>query len=322
MEPAGRCLMTESSDSNSLEAVQPATEWAGVLKDSLMGTIRGVGEVEHEVLELAESSLRGLLRTAGSISLEGVELTRDLLKETFSAVEEVSGGIIGSVSTLAKGFMGGLSTVGGGIFSVSGRAVHGVIQGVAQVGSDVGGMTAAAANFSLKTTRDLCQNVEDTAKTLATGGIDAAALTVGTTIQVTRGILIATVLGCKEVVCAVLPGTKPVEVRGTPLLTAAPATPAPEPRDLTGEAQTLRVEAQPPATVKVIDVPREEALPAEGEAPTVTEDASNGSVESAITASHPPLSARSTHAKKATSREKKAHPKTERSETAGPEEGS
>lgn len=291
--------MMESLNPKSLEAQPAPTEWSGVLKDSLMGTIRGVGEVEHEVMATVQSSLVDLLRTAGSISLEGVELTRDLLKETFSAVEEVGGGIIGSVSTLAKGFIGGLSTVGGGILSVSGRTVHGVIQGVAQVGSDVGGMTAAAANFSLKTTRDLFRNVEDTAKTLATGGIDVAALTVGATIQVTRSILIATVIGCKEVVCAVLPGTMPVEVRGTPLLTTGSATPAPKPQDPTGEAQTLRIEGQPPAAVEIIDVPQKEALPA-----------------------HPPSSARSTHAKKATSREKKVHPKTERSETVGPEKES
>ncbi|GKT10155.1 hypothetical protein [Desulforhabdus sp. TSK] len=317
--------MTEFTDSNSLEAVQPAAERASMLKESLLGTVRGVGEVEHEVMVTVQSSLTGLLRTAGSISLEGVELTRDLLKETFSAVEEVSGGVIGSVSTLAKGFIGGLSMVGGEILSVSGRTVHGVIHGVAQVGSGVGGMAAAAANFSLKTTRDLCRNAEDTAKTLATGGIDAAALTVGTTIHVTRDLLIATVLGCKEVVCAVLPGTMPVEARGTPLLTTGSATPAQEPQNPTGNAQTFRIEAQPPGTVKIIDVPQEEAFPAEpaeGEAPTVTVEASDESVEPAITASHPPSPARSTHAKKATSREKKVHPKTERSETAGPEETS
>ena len=69
------------------------------VKDGIIGSLRGLNEIEAEIVTLVRSTVANSLRATGDVSGQAVEITRDVMRGAISAAEDVGSGL--SVSTMS-----------------------------------------------------------------------------------------------------------------------------------------------------------------------------------------------------------------------------
>ena len=59
------------------------------VKDGLLSGLKGIGEIETQIVTLVRNTVSDTLKATGSVADETVNLTRSLLQGTFKAAAEV-----------------------------------------------------------------------------------------------------------------------------------------------------------------------------------------------------------------------------------------
>lgn len=117
-----------ASETNRLRNMNIGLGGAGkALKDGIVGTLRGINEIESEVVSLIGNTLSGAIRLTGAVATAGVAVTRDVVKGTLQATEEVAkaaiGGVLEGTCEIGKAVKGVLVGVVGEVKEVAGPAI-------------------------------------------------------------------------------------------------------------------------------------------------------------------------------------------------------
>lgn len=200
-------IMTEETTTSTVEGMtEGGIGKAGTtVKDGIVGSLKGLNEIEAEIVTLVRSTVSSTLQVTGSVASEGVNVTRDVLKGALSAAEEVGTGITMSTKSVAKGILMGVSDVGGDLVSVAGTTIRGAVKGASEIGSDVAIVARRTADGILEATKEIGGNLEQVAKEVVSGAVEAAGAIGTTTVSTAKGLLVGVVEGVKEVVSAALP---------------------------------------------------------------------------------------------------------------------
>ena len=82
------------------------------LKAGIIKGIRGLYEIEREVLNFAKNTLSDTLKATGSVVNESLEVSKDAARNSLKAAEQVGETLVGSTRKLSKGIVTGVADVG------------------------------------------------------------------------------------------------------------------------------------------------------------------------------------------------------------------
>lgn len=154
------------------------------VKEGIISSLKGINEIEAEIVSLVRNTVSDSLRATGSVANESISIIRDVLKGTIAATEEVGTGLTISAKSVAKGIVMGVSDVGGDIVTVASQTAQVAVRGAADVGADVAIVAKRVVDGAVEATKEIGGNVEEVAKVTVTGAIDAAG-----SIGLTAGLL-------------------------------------------------------------------------------------------------------------------------------------
>ena len=64
------------------------------VKDSIVGSVRGLHEIEAEIVSLVRHTLSDTVKATGAVASESVTVMSDVMKGTVQATEEVAQGLL------------------------------------------------------------------------------------------------------------------------------------------------------------------------------------------------------------------------------------
>ena len=93
------------------------------VKEGVVGSLKGLNEVETEIVNLVRSTVSQTLKATGEVAMDSVAVIRDVVTGALQATEEVGIGLIVSTKSVTKGVVLGVRDVGGDVLSVAHQAV-------------------------------------------------------------------------------------------------------------------------------------------------------------------------------------------------------
>ena len=96
---------------------------ASTVKQGVISSLRGLGEIEAEIVALVRNTVSGVLKNASDIALEATFVVRDVLKGAIGASEQVGTGLVIAVKNVIKGAVMGVGDAGGDVGAVVRQAV-------------------------------------------------------------------------------------------------------------------------------------------------------------------------------------------------------
>lgn len=175
------------------------------VKDGIIGSLKGINEIEAEIVTLVRDTVANSIRATGNVSSDLVTVTRDVVKGAIAATEEVGTGLTLSTKSVAKGVIMGVSDVGGDIITAASSTVRAAVQGAADVGADVGLVARRAIDGSIEAASEVGGNVIQVAQSAGNAAIEAAGSIGNTAVSAVREVLLGLVGGVKDVAGAALP---------------------------------------------------------------------------------------------------------------------
>src|SRR5712691_4076418 len=111
-----RCQMAEEvrTDAGIGESIGTA---GTAVKDGIVSSLKGVQEIETEIVNLVRSTVSDTLQATGSMASETVTVVRDVVKGTLQATEEAGTGLIVSTTNVTQGLVMGARDVGGDVLT-------------------------------------------------------------------------------------------------------------------------------------------------------------------------------------------------------------
>ena len=110
----------------------------GAVKDGMIRSLRGVNEIEAEMVSVVRSTVSDTLRATGSIADETVHVARDAILGALQATDQVGNGLVVTMKSVAKGVILGVSDVGGDAIQAASAITKAAVQGASELGSDIG----------------------------------------------------------------------------------------------------------------------------------------------------------------------------------------
>src|SRR5574337_151795 len=98
------------------------------VKDGIIQSLKGINEIEAEIVSLVRNTVSQSLRATGGVAGEAIGLTRDVVKGAIQATEEVGTGLVLSTKSVAKGVIMGVGDVGGDALSIAGQTVKAAVR--------------------------------------------------------------------------------------------------------------------------------------------------------------------------------------------------
>lgn len=80
--------MTEEKETTGPELQKAGT----TMKEGIVNSLKGINEVEAEIVTLARNTVSQTLRATGDVAKEGLSVTTDVVKGAIQATEEVGTG--------------------------------------------------------------------------------------------------------------------------------------------------------------------------------------------------------------------------------------
>jgi len=103
------------------------------VKDGLVQSLKGIEEIESEIVSMVRQTVSDALRATGSMANEGVGVTRDVVLGALAATQEVGTGAVNATKSVAKGIILGVADVGGDLVTTADTVARTVVKGVAAV---------------------------------------------------------------------------------------------------------------------------------------------------------------------------------------------
>jgi hypothetical protein len=63
------------------------------VKEGIISSLRGINEIEAEMVSLVRNTVSNTLRAIGAVTGESIHLVRDVVKGAIQAIEEIGGGL-------------------------------------------------------------------------------------------------------------------------------------------------------------------------------------------------------------------------------------
>ncbi len=174
-----------------------------MIKEGIVGSLKGINEIEAEIISLVRTTVCTTLRATGSVASDGI--AGDIVKGVLQAVEEVGAGLTLGVKSVAKGVIMGVSDVGGDICIAAHHAVKGAVSGAAEIGADVGVVASRAVSGVIEAVSEIGGNGGMAARAAVEGALEAAGAISSAMVKMVREILISAAADGKEAVRAVFP---------------------------------------------------------------------------------------------------------------------
>jgi predicted transcriptional regulator len=174
------------------------------VKEGVVTILKGVNEIETQIVTLVRSTVSDTLKATGSVAGETVNVTKDVLQGTIKAAEEVGTGLLLSSKSVAKGIIMGVSDAGGDVLSVAKQVIKGTVKGAGEIGADVGQVALRTVDGILEAAKETGANVEEMAKATVNGAIEAAGSIGNTAVKAVRDVLANVVEGVKDIAGAAL----------------------------------------------------------------------------------------------------------------------
>jgi hypothetical protein len=194
-----------SGEANSMGAAGNA------VKTGITASLRGIDEIESEIVSLVRNTVSNALRATGAMGTEAVEVARDVVKGALSATDDLGTGLAVTTKSVAKGVVLGVSDVGGDVVSAATETAKAAVSGVAAVGGDTLMVAKRTVDGVMEATTETGGNVVET-RAVAGGAAEAIGGIGTTAVSSVRNILLSVVTGVKDVANAALP--KPQETGG------------------------------------------------------------------------------------------------------------
>ena len=110
--------MTSEKKLESPDQTQSLGQAGTSVKDGVVSSLKGINEIEAEIVSLVRNTVSTSLRATGFLAGESLKVTQEVVKGAFQATEEVGTGLILSSKSVAKGMVMGISDVGGDVVSM------------------------------------------------------------------------------------------------------------------------------------------------------------------------------------------------------------
>ena len=78
-------------------------EAGATVKEGVLSSIKGINEIETQIVTLVRNTVSDTLKATGSVADETVNVTRSVLQGTFKAAEEVGTGLLLAPRAWQKG---------------------------------------------------------------------------------------------------------------------------------------------------------------------------------------------------------------------------
>lgn len=182
------------------------------VKEGVVETLKGLDEIESELIGLVRSTVSNALRASGAVAGDVVDVVREVVKSALSATSEIGCDAIVATKAVAKGAILGVADVGGDLIKASGETTRAAVEVASSIGADVGGVARRAVNGVTEAASEIGANVGGMAEAAARGALEAARDLGSTALETVTQLLVGAVQGVKEIAGAVLPAArKPVE---------------------------------------------------------------------------------------------------------------
>lgn len=212
---AGGNVVEERSfmeQNNEMTSASGISSTGAALKDGIVGSLKGVNEIETQLVSVVGSAVSDTLRTTGTVAKDGLTVAKDVVSGAVQTFADVGIGLTTNAKNVAKGVVGGVSEIGGEVLDVAQQTAKGVIIGVADIGAMVGGVASRTARGTVETAKDLGGEVGTLARSTLEGTIAAADSIGAAAVKTTSHLLVSVVEGVKDVLNAALPrATAPKE---------------------------------------------------------------------------------------------------------------
>ncbi len=140
------------------------------VKEGVVSSLKGINEIEAEIVSLVRNTVSNTLRATGEVATESVTITKDVVIGAIQATEEVGTGLILSTKSVAKGIVMGVSDVGGDVIIIASQTCRvrlkerrklvrmlpwwragrdGVIEASKEVGANSGKVAVAAVDGAI-----------------------------------------------------------------------------------------------------------------------------------------------------------------------------
>jgi hypothetical protein len=181
------------------------SEAGRAVKEGIVMSLRGVNEIEAEIVSLVRNVVSDSLKATGGIAGESVAITKEVMKGAIAATEEVGHGLVMSTKSVAKGIIMGVSDVGGDVVKSAGQIAQGAVKGASEIGADVAIVGRRAIDGVIEATKEIGGNVEQVAVEAVGGAVKAAGTIGNTAVTAMRDLLVGAAGGVKDVLAAAMP---------------------------------------------------------------------------------------------------------------------
>jgi len=195
----------KSAEAESIQELKFTIGSAGTaLKEGLAGTLKGISEVEAEIVSLARNTLSTTHSATVSVTSEGLNVIKDMLKRALAESQEMDTDIAVTIKNVAKGIILGAADVGADLGSAARLTIKEALSGAAEIGVDVGTVARRAIEGILEATREVGGNVEDVARVISEEAIESAGTIGEAAVKTVKNLTIGIVAGIKEIIEAAL----------------------------------------------------------------------------------------------------------------------
>lgn len=198
----GGINMAKNGETMSESAI---TTTGTAIKDGLVGSLKGLNEIEAQLVSMVGNAVSDTLRTTGTVARDGLTIAKDVVSGTVQTVADVGTGLTNSAKNVVREVVTDMSEVGGDVLNVAQQAAKGVIAGVADIGAMVGDVANRTARGTVETTKEVGGSVGALAKSTLEGAITAADSIGGAAVKTVSHLLVSVVEGVKDVLNAALP---------------------------------------------------------------------------------------------------------------------
>ena len=83
------------------------------VKDGIVGSLKGMQEIEAEIVNLTRKVVTDSLKATGSVAQETINVSKDVFKGAIEAADQMGTGLMESTKSVAKGILLAVKDVGG-----------------------------------------------------------------------------------------------------------------------------------------------------------------------------------------------------------------
>lgn len=179
-------------------AMQEPRRIGETVKQSIIGSVRGTGEVVNAVTDTVTGTVASALRGAGNIGQALTGAVSDVARGVIHGTREVGGDLGAAAKGAMIGTLRGVKEVGGAAIDTVGATVENLVKTTADVGGDIGAAAKQAIESTLQGARSVGVDAFDAAGAAAGGAVRAAAQAGGDVARVAKSAVGGTISGARE----------------------------------------------------------------------------------------------------------------------------